>query len=108
MSGQAVPDNEIRKYLARLSAKDIPELHRSAQELQVDEAEELLEETPLDDQEDALVPRKIDSRKLANDASNATLGENPKARREEIRSTLPDGFYICASGKRGALCEEGG
>ena len=31
---------------------------------------------------------------------NSILGENPRWRREQIRAGLPDGFYICISGKR--------
>ena len=29
-----------------------------------------------------------------------TLGENPRARRAAIRSTLRQGYYVCSSGKR--------
>ena len=55
----------------------------------------------MQDPEAAVALQEVDRRKIANDARTAVLGENPKARREQIRATLPDGFYICASGKRG-------
>ena len=67
----------------------------------MEEVEEVSEEPPIQDPEAAVASQKVDRRKIANDARTAVLGENPKARRERIRATLPDGFYICASGKRG-------
>ena len=101
LSSQSVPHGEIKNYMARLSSSNTTSLSRSAQELQIDEVEEGLEETSLEDQEGVLASQEVDRRKIANDVRTATLGENPKARREQIRSTLPDGFYIGLSGKRG-------
>ena len=65
------------------------------------EVEEVLEETPTENPEEAEASQKVDRRKIENATHTAVLGEHPKARREQIRSTLPDGFYICESGKRG-------
>ena len=62
--------------------------------------EEELEEHPIADPEVADGIPRIDKRRTANDARTAILGEIPRAQREMIRSSLPEGFYICVSGKR--------
>ena len=101
LSGLSVPSEEVNMYLTRLSPKNIPEIHRATQELQMFEVEEDLEEAPTEDPEEAEASPKVDRRKIENATRTAVKGENRKARREQIRSTLPDGFYICESGTRG-------
>ena len=100
LSGRSVPDEVRRKYLERLSSKRSTEVLRNQQELAVEVVEEELEEHPIADPEVADGIPRIDKRRIANDARTAILGENPRAQREMIRSSLPEGFYICVSGKR--------
>ena len=100
LSGRSVPDEARRKYLERLTSKRSTEVLRNQQELAVEVVEEELEEHPIADPEVADGIPRIDKRRIANDARTAILGENPRAQREIIRFSLPEGFYICVSGKR--------
>ena len=100
LSGGSVPDEARRKYPERLTSKRSTEVLRNQQELAVEVVEEELEEHPIADPEVADGIPRIDKRRIAIDARTAILGENPRAQREMIRSSLPEGFYLCVSGKR--------
>ena len=83
----------------RLSGKKTKLLPRAQNEL---EPEELCEvgvaaEAPVEDPDGREVTQKLDKRKVANDMRTSILA---RSRREQIRAGLPNGFYICISGKR--------
>ena len=59
--------------------------------------EEELEEHPIADPEVADGIPRVDKRRIANDARTAILGENPRAKREMIRSSLPEGFCLVST-----------
>ena len=64
LSGLSVPSDEINNYVARLSAKNVPKIHRAAQELQMDEVEGLLEETRMEDPEGAEASQTVDQTEI--------------------------------------------
>ena len=91
-SGRSVPEEERQRCAERLRSKRGELITRAQTELEVEEASELPEELPFEGPDGTEVARKLDKRKVANDARTAILGENPRPRREQIRFALPDGL----------------
>ena len=87
-----------RTYLEKLANKSRTTCLRNPEELQLREVAEPVDEVPMDAPDDLAASRRIDKRKI--DTRTSILGEHPRARREEIRAGLSQGFYICVSGKR--------